>query len=127
MRETIMYGLHSFLSVNEEFQLRFVFILIFFQVNLQDLSISKMRWNFQDTDDWAILVNDETVINFIKRSGTPDELRSANINFCAKYLDMPVSWVNPYSISNAGERISSSFINARTINLIYASVVCFRI
>lgn len=72
-------------------------------MNLQDLTISKMRWNFQDTDDWAILVNDETVINFVKRSETPNELRTAHINLCAKYLDMPVSWVNPYSISNAGE------------------------
>lgn len=80
-----------------------VFIHFFSQVNLQDLSVPQMRWNFQDTDDWAILVNDETVINFVKRSETPEELRSANINFCAKYLDMPVSWVNSYSISNAGE------------------------
>lgn len=87
-----------------------------------------MRWNFQDTDDWAILVNDETVINFVKRSETPDELRNANINFCAKYLDMPISWVNLYSISNVGEHLSLGFImiNERTTGLIYVFLVCFR-
>lgn len=61
-----------------------------------------MNWDFQDPDNWAIFVNDETVIDFVKRSETPDELRSANINFCAKYLDMPNSWVNPFSVTNAG-------------------------
>lgn len=71
-------------------------------MNLQESGIEQMNWNFQDDENWIILVNDETVINFVKRSETPDELKSANINFCAKYLDMPNSWVNPYSVTNAG-------------------------
>lgn len=87
-----------------------------------------MRWNLQDTDEWATLVNEETVINFVKRNETPSELQSANINFCAKYLDMPISWVNQYSISNAGEILSFDFINYKTIGpgFMYFRT-CFRI
>lgn len=42
------------------------------------------------------------MVDFVNRSETPDELHNARINFCARYLDMPISWVHPFSVTNAG-------------------------
>lgn len=43
------------------------------------------------------------MVDFVNRSETPDQLRDANISFCARYLDMPISWVKQFSVTNAGE------------------------
>lgn len=76
------------------------------QVNLQEPSdggLRTVKWDFENPKNWQILLNEDSVIDFVKRSETPEELRSANISFCARYLDMPISWVKQFSLTNAGE------------------------
>lgn len=75
------------------------------QVNLQEPSdggLRTVKWDFENPKNWQILLNEDSVIDFVKRSETPEELRSANISFCARYLDMPISWVKQFSLTNAG-------------------------
>lgn len=92
----------------------FIFALalnyICFQINLQDVSIEDMEWNFDDHRHWQILLTDESIVDFVNRSETPDQLSSANINLCARYLDMPISWVDQFTVSNAGDFSCSVFL-----------------
>lgn len=76
-----------------------------FQVNLQepnDDGIGSVQWDFENAKNWQTLLNDDSMVDFVNRSETPDELQNARINFCARYLDMPISWVHPFSVTNAG-------------------------
>ncbi|XP_031633973.1 coiled-coil domain-containing protein lobo [Contarinia nasturtii] len=75
-----------------------------YYVNLQDPgenNLKNLKWNFEDRKNWQTLLNEDSVVDFVKRSETPVELKSANISFCARYLDMPISWVKQFSVSNA--------------------------
>lgn len=69
----------------------------------QGNGIQNIQWDFEDQAKWQTLLNEDSVANFVNRSETPDQLRSANISFCARYLDMPISWVKQFSVTNAGE------------------------
>lgn len=76
-----------------------------FQVNLQepnDDGLASIQWDFENSKNWQTLLNDDSMVDFVNRSETPDELHNARINFCARYLDMPISWVHPFSVTNAG-------------------------
>lgn len=78
------------------------------KVNLQDPNentLDSIKWNFENPKNWQILLNDDSVVDFVKRSETPDQLRSANISFCARYLNMPISWVKQFCVTNAGKCI----------------------
>lgn len=76
------------------------------QVNLQEPcnedGLEKIQWDFENSKNWQTLLNDDSMVDFVNRSETPDELHKANISFCARYLDMPISWVQPFSVTNAG-------------------------
>lgn len=65
--------------------------------------IKNTEWDFEDRKNWQTLLNEDSVVDFVNRSETPDQLRSANISFCARYLDMPISWVKQFAVTNAGE------------------------
>lgn len=76
-----------------------------FQVNLQEPcndGLKSIRWDFENSKNWQTFLNEDSVVDFVNRSETPDELHSAHISFCARYLDMPISWVKPFSVTNAG-------------------------
>lgn len=78
------------------------------QVNLQDsIAVDQMSWDFDNDKHWLTLLNDNSIVDFVNRSETPDQLSSANINFCARYLDMPVSWVEQFTVTNAGQGTSN--------------------
>lgn len=67
--------------------------MIKLKVNLQDLNENKsIKWDFENLKNWQALLTEDSVVDFVKRSETPDQLRSANINFCARYLDMPIRY-----------------------------------
>lgn len=68
----------------------------------KDCGIAEMKWDFRSNEHWQVLLNDEAIDSFVKRSDTPDQLKAANIISTGKYLDMPNSWVNRLFISNAG-------------------------
>lgn len=78
------------------------------KVNLQEPSdgLKTIDWDFENLKNWQVLLNEDSVVDFEKRSETPDQLRSANISFCARYLDMPISWVKQFSVTNAGKLLS---------------------
>lgn len=63
-----------------------------------------MKLDFENSKNWQVLLTEDSVVDFEKRSETPDQLKSANINFCARYLDMPISWVKQFCVTNAGEQ-----------------------
>lgn len=69
----------------------------------QGNGIQNIQWDLENQAKWQTLLNEDSVANFVNRSETPDQLRSANISFCARYLDMPISWVKQFSVTNAGE------------------------
>lgn len=75
-----------------------------------------MQWSYQNEEHWQTLLNDDSVVNFVNRSETPDQLKSANITFCARYLDMPISWVKQFSVSNAGISTHVSFEEINKLN-----------
>lgn len=66
-------------------------------------NLKNIKWDFENAKNWQTLLNDDSVVDFVKRSETPDELKCANISFCARYLDMPISWCKQFNVSNAGE------------------------
>lgn len=80
--------------------------IIAVQVNLQGLNedgVQSIKWDLENPKNWQVLLNENSVVDFEKRSETPDQLKSANINFCARYLDMPTSWLKQFSVTNAGK------------------------
>lgn len=81
-------------------------LLWILKVNLQEPNkdgLKSIKWDLENMKNWQVLLNEDSVVDFVKRSETPDQLKSANISFCARYLDMPISWVKQFSVSNAGE------------------------
>lgn len=81
-------------------------LLWILKVNLQEPNkdgLKSIKWDLENMRNWQVLLNEDSVVDFVKRSETPDQLKSANISFCARYLDMPISWVKQFSVSNAGE------------------------
>lgn len=80
-------------------------------MNLQSTSsVEDLKWDFDDSKQWQTLLNDDSIVDFTNRSETPDQLRSASINFCARYLDMPISWVDQLKVTNAGKSSTKSVL-----------------
>lgn len=90
------------------------------KVNLQESNencLKDIKWDFENIKNWQVLMNEDSVVDFEKRSETPDQLKSANISFCARYLDMPISWVKQFSVTNAGE-----FFQIESITVLFFSI-----
>lgn len=65
-----------------------------------------MRWNFENANDWQILLHYESVAEWIKDSETAKSLSDAGVISSGKHLEMPNSWVEQFFLNNQGSEIS---------------------
>ena len=88
------------------------------QVNCQAPlnSISTMRWDFQNADDWKFVLEENSLQAYTEEDPGAD----APVQ---KYLDMPCSWVDDFHISNSGQskRKSTRF------SILQSRILCFKI